>query len=123
MAWLNLCAGLLKRAPFPRTSAALVSALLITRISPAHPPHPPTHTHTHTHTQFVNRQEMTDPAYDEYSEKWQYLKVQVKGVFDYRVRLPRGLQHKLIPEIQVEVPAFEQTRSAVETQFIGGECV
>jgi hypothetical protein len=42
-------------------------------------------------------------------------------VFDYRVRLPRGLQHKLIPEIQIEVPAFEQTRSAVETQMIGGE--
>jgi len=62
-----------------------------------------------------------DEEYDEYAEKWQYLKVYVKGVFDYRLRLPRGLQYRKIPEIQVEIPAFQQTKSAVRTQMIGNE--
>jgi len=66
-------------------------------------------------------QDDQDPEYDEYLEKWQYLKISIKGVFDYRLRIPRGMQHKKIPELQVEIPAYQQTKSAVQTAMIGGE--
>jgi hypothetical protein len=69
----------------------------------------------------LSKQSINDPSYDEYAEKWQFLRVSVKGVFDYRVRLPRGLQYRKIPEIQIEVPAFEQKFSTVETALIGGK--
>lgn len=70
---------------------------------------------------YTTAQSFDDPRYDEYAEKWQFLHVSVKGVFDYRLRLPRGLQHQKIPEIQIEIPAFEQKKSTVETTVIAGQ--
>lgn len=46
-------------------------------------------------------QDDNDPEYDESAEKWQYMRLEVKDAFEYRVRLPRGLQHHRVPEIQV----------------------
>jgi len=69
----------------------------------------------------LSPQDTTDPEYDEFNEKWQYLHIAVNGVFDYRLRLPRGLQHNHIPEFQIEIPAFQQVRSSVKTALIGGE--
>ena len=57
----------------------------------------------HDHTDQLG----TDPAYDECREKYQYVRVQVAGSVNYVVRLPRGLQHRHLPELQFEVPAVE----------------
>ncbi len=69
----------------------------------------------------LTAQDFDDPDYDESAEKWQYMRLSVRDIFEYRVRIPRGLQHKKIPEIQMEVPCIEQTRSAVKTMLVGGE--
>ena len=53
--------------------------------------------------------DMEDEAnYDEWEENWQYLRVKIDGVFNYRLRLPKGLQFRKFPEIQIEIPAVEQ---------------
>ena len=66
-------------------------------------------------------QRFGDKDYDEWNEAWQYIRFEVSGVFAYRLRLPKGLQHKKIPEIQIEIPAVEMTRSPFKTVLIGGE--
>ena len=48
-----------------------------------------------------------DADYDECREKHQWLVVTVAGSVEYRVRLPRGLQHRHTPEVQIEVPCVE----------------
>jgi hypothetical protein len=63
---------------------------------------------------------LEDKNYDEWEENWQYLRISVKDVFSYRIRLPKGLQAKKIPEIQVEIPCVEQTLSTHKTILIGG---
>ena len=45
------------------------------------------------------RADDAENEYDETKEKWQYLRCAVQGVFDFRVRLPKGLQHRNIPEV------------------------
>ena len=37
------------------------------------------------------------------------------------MRLPKGLQFKKIPEIQIEIPAIEMTKSPFKTAMIGGK--
>ncbi len=69
----------------------------------------------------LTNQDDEDPEYDESAEKWQYMRLSVRDIFEYRVRIPRGLQHKKIPEIQMEIPCVEQTRSAVKTVRVGNE--
>ena len=51
------------------------------------------------------KEEKEEEEYDVAAEKWQYLSVSVRGAFAYTVRLPKGLQHKGIPEVQLELPA------------------
>ncbi len=45
------------------------------------------------------RADDAEDEYDETKEKWQYLRCAVQGVFDFRLRLPKGLQHRNIPEV------------------------
>jgi len=64
--------------------------------------------------------DMNHSKYDEWEENWQYLRLSIKNVFSYRVRLPKGLQAKKVPEVQLEVPAVLQTLSAWKTIDIAG---
>jgi hypothetical protein len=68
-----------------------------------------------------NAQRFGDKDYDEWNENWQYLRLAVSGAFAYRVRLPKGLQFKKVPEIQIEIPAVEMVRSPFKTMLIGGK--
>jgi hypothetical protein len=35
------------------------------------------------------------------------VRLKIAGLVDYTVRLPRGLQHRHLPEVQFEIPAVE----------------
>lgn len=87
------------------------------RVPPAPPGLVPLKPGAHAHQPITD---MNDPNYDEWEENWQYLRITVKDVFSYRIRLPKGLQYKKIPEIQVEIPCVEQNRSTHKTVLIGG---